>query len=102
METKFTPNVENIKIIFRAATIYLIRKKAAAYVEKGVKKCDNKKYDHDVNDCRSQLLRDFLRLFGFLSGKLPHAAPSFNIHLTHSILLIGLSGTGAFEITIYF
>ena len=43
METKFTPNVENIKIIFRAATIYLIRKKAAAYVEKGVKKCDNKK-----------------------------------------------------------
>ena len=67
METKFTPNVENIKIIFRAATIYLIRKKQQHMLKTGVKKCDNKKYDHDVNDCRSQLLRHFLRLFGFLS-----------------------------------
>ena len=51
------------KEIFKAA-IYLIRQKAAPYMlkKKLVKKCDIKKYDHDVNDCQSQLLRHFLRL----------------------------------------
>ena len=76
-------------------------------LEKGVKKCDNKKYDHDVNDCRSQLLRHFLRLFGFLSRPWHMLFLPLSISLTlffsfNNIGLIdGLSWTGAFKITFY-